>query len=162
MNTKRMKSSNNIAFLMALLLIFSGIFSSCTKEENEDTSSISGQWKLLEVYYWDWEPISIDYSQNDIIYDFKENNVLAVSGKMDNINDYRGHKKGNYSYKLLPIPPSGPTGPDYCPQMKIGNTTHGFSFGWVFYDYYEGSAMHLETKKGCLVLVRVEEFLKIE
>ena len=191
-----------IALVMALLLILTGVFSSCTSSENEnilseneitssenedttsnenedvlnenedisnenedvsneneDTSSIVGKWKLEVVYFLDLTDISpkhLDYSQNDIIYDFKENNVLIVSGKMDNIGDYRGYTKGEHSYEMLPIPPSGPAGP--CPAgipIKIDTETLFISFGWVFFDSYEGSAMHISTQNGTLVLSRV-------
>ena len=77
---------------------------------------------------------------------------MIVSGEIDNIDDYRGHEKGKHSYKVLPITVPAHSKPH--PQIEIGAETHGFSFGWVFFDFYEGSAMHLSTKKGTLVLVK--------
>ena len=150
----------SIVLVLILSLTLIGVFSSCNKEEKdkettEYTADIVGKWKLIAVYYWDWEPLTLDYSQNGIIYDFNENNELIVFGEIENIDDYRGHEKGKHSYKVLPIPVPADCLPS--PQIEIDSETHGFSFGWVFYDFYEGSAMHLNTKNGTLVLVRKDE-----
>ena len=126
--------------------------------ENEDTLIIAGKWKLDFVGYMDSNisPAIRDYSQYDIIYDFMENNVLIVSGNVNKIDDYRGHAIGTHSYELLPLPLfEAPA--EACfwgRQIKIGAETHLISFGWVFFDSYEGSAMHISIRDGTLILVR--------
>jgi hypothetical protein len=120
-------------------------------------SLVGSKWKLEVFCYWDEEPINVDYSQYDIIYEFKGNNVLLVSGEMDSIDAYKGHTKGEHSYKIHPIPPSGPLGP--CPSghpIEIDTETHTISFGWVFFDFYEGNAMHMNIMAGELILVKVD------
>ena len=103
---------------------------------------------------------TLDYSSNSIIYDFKENNVLIVSGEVDDIDDYRGHEMGIYSYKMLPIPSPEHAGAIYLPQIEIDTKTYGVSFGWVFFDSYEGNAMHINTENGTLILVKVDKTVK--
>jgi len=144
--------------LTVFLILLAGIFSSCTKENGERgiQENFVSKWNLIEFCYYDWdqgEPKLLDYSQYDIIYDFKINNVLTVSGKMDNVDDYRGHTKGNYFYKYLRIPTSD--GSSY-PLLEIGENTHGLGFGAVYWDFYEGTAMHLSIENGGLVLARVK------
>jgi len=124
-------------------------------EGNEDALNISGKWKLVAVSYWDLEPLILDYSQYDIIYDFKENNILMVSGEAESMDDYRGHERGEHHYERLPISRSGLTGIP-LPQIRIGTKTYGITFGWVFFSFYEGGAMHISTKRGTLILVRQE------
>jgi len=139
-----------------LLLLLAVATISCEKKINGGyIADISGKWKLIAVYYWDLEPLTIDYFQNNIIYDFNANNELIVSGKIENIDDYRGHSKGKHFYEVLPIIdiPAGSDPPR--PEVKIDTETHGFSFGWVFFKFYEGNAMHLSTKKGTLILVKM-------
>jgi hypothetical protein len=81
---------------------------------------------------------------------------LTVSGDIANI-DYRGHGIGKHSYEMLPIPPSGPAGPCiFGLPVKIDTETHSISFGWVFFDFYEGSAMHMSTQNGIFILIRVD------
>ena len=130
-----------------------------TKATNfeEDTSSIFSKWKLAFVSYMDTNisPATIDYSQYEIIYDFQGNNILIVSGETDNINDYRGHEKGIHYYEKLPPYTSNAMGIN-LPQIKIDAKTHGITFGWVFFDSYEGEAMHINTENGTLILVKAD------
>jgi len=141
-------------YMVAVVLLMT---TGCERDNDivEDTSSILGKWKLEFVGYMDTNisPATLHYAQYEIIYDFKENNVLIVSGKTENIDDYRGHEKGTHYYKKLPITLSGHTGLP-LPQIEIGKETHGITFGWVFFDSYEGPAMHINTQKGTLILVK--------
>ena len=113
------------------------------------TFNIEGKWKLEVFSYWEGKPINLEYSQNDIIYDFNNNDALTVSGKTDNIVDYRGHAKGEHSYKVHPVTAAGYP-------IEIDTETYTISFGWVFFDTYEGSAMHMSTQNGTLILVKVD------
>ena len=155
-------------FSMALLCLFS----SCEKGEidniNVADSDIHGEWKLVTTTFLDEndvKPTQIDYLQYNITYNFNTNNVLEVSGPTNVIEDYRGHERGRYTYNRIRFP-KGPANPE--PENTLGNQTfiydiiigkenHGISFGWVFYDYYRGPAMHLNTSKGILVLIRADK-----
>jgi hypothetical protein len=133
-----------------------------TADENEETMSIVGLWRLEVVSWWDGEPLHLDYSPNNIIYDFRNNNILSVSGETDGIEDYRGHTEGDHTYKIFPLPPSGPAGPCPVPQIEIDAETYTVSFGWVFFDSYEGPAMHIGTQQGTLILVNVNNLSDCE
>ena len=84
----------------AIALILTTSLFSCTKKDEEPT--IIGKWKLVEVKEdWDWfgEPKIHDYSQYNIVYEFKNINILLVSGKTDNISLVHGN--GEHSYTLF-------------------------------------------------------------
>ena len=132
------------------------------EDGNENHVNITGLWKLMAVSYWDEEPLRLDYVQNDIIYDFRVNNVLSVTGKIDGIDDYRGHSIGDHTYTILPIPPSEPPMCTFGLPTEIDAEPYTLSFGWVFFDSYEGSAMHINTPHGTLTLVYVENLSNCE
>ena len=143
-------------------LIWGFVFTGCSSDKTEETSQddiLHGKWKLILInsfFTVEEGDISFDYSQNNIIYEFGANNVLTVSGDVDTI-DYRGHEIGKHSYEMLPTPPSGPTGPCFTGRsVKIDTETHSVSFGWVFFEFYEGATMHISTQNGTLVLVGVD------
>jgi len=141
-------------------LIWGFVFTSCGSDKTEDDNILHGKWKLIEFnsfYTIEEGYMSFDYSQNNIIYKFEANNVLTISGDVNNI-DYRGHEIGKHSYEMLPKPPSGgPAGPCiFGLPIKIDTETHAIFFGWVYFEYYEGSAMHMSTQNGNLILVKVD------
>jgi len=90
---------------IAILLICAGVFSAC-KEEciNSTRENIFGQWKLLEV------SISVNYSQLDttdyseenIIFDFQENNKLVITGNIvDSLSLFNDFQKGVHFYEYF-------------------------------------------------------------
>ena len=98
--------------ITVVLLFLAGIFS-CS--ENSDTEiiiekAIIGKWKLVKIEVdIDLEngngirnPTTFDYSQDNIIYEFKKNNVLTISGSIDK-NDYRVHEAGDHFYEMVPF-----------------------------------------------------------
>jgi len=97
-----MKAIKNILGLAMVLLVLAGSFSSCAEDE-EPTTSIIGKWKLVKVTssFTSIGPISFDYSQYNILYEFKVNDILTVSGKTDNIDNYMGHEIGEHSYSII-------------------------------------------------------------
>ena len=86
-----LKRSAILSFCFASMFVFS-----CqNKKESNDclymyhivhdkSASILGKWKLIKSYYPHGRQCN-DYSQYDIIYEFKEDNVLTVSGEMYHI-----------------------------------------------------------------------------
>ena len=61
---------------------------------------IIGKWKLLQVDIGFDNPTTFDYSQYNIIYEFKTNNVLTISGKTGDVEIYRGHEIGEHFYEI--------------------------------------------------------------
>jgi hypothetical protein len=89
---------------IAFLLVLAGGFLACKKED--PTKAVLGKWKLEKIEkttFVPWEGVKglevFDYSQNDIVYEFKDKNVLTVSGACD-IDNYKGHETGNHFFKI--------------------------------------------------------------
>jgi hypothetical protein len=103
----------NLLKITAILLILAGSFS-CGKDD--ENSSIIGKWKLMkaEIPYSERQP-SYDYSQRNIIYEFKANGNLIVFGKTNNINHYLGHEQGVFEFSYINDSDES--------RMKIDNTT---------------------------------------
>jgi hypothetical protein len=159
------------AFTVILVLLIAGIFSSCKKEEiggyEEYNAEIVGKWQLVAVSSWAGEPI--DYLPYNIIYDFRENNILQVAGEIEGIDDYKGHVAGEYSYKTFRHRPSAfqsrtesPAGVPPLPSMEIDGESYTFYFAWFFLDFPNITTMRLSShKSGELVLVRIEDLAKM-
>jgi len=151
MNTK------HIAFTVILSLLITVSFSSCKKEEieaEEYPTHHFGKWQLVAVEYRTetFELISADYSHANIIYDFRENNILVVSGEIEDIEDYRGHEIGEHPYKAFPIPTFN------LWTMKIEGDILSYSYN----NYVLPSVMRLNSQqpdnllKGSFTLERME------
>jgi len=71
--------------LTIIMLLLAICFTAC-KKKNEEPENIIGKWKLTEVSIWkNYQLLEvIDYSSENIIYDFKKNNKLTITG---NISD---------------------------------------------------------------------------
>jgi len=77
-----------------LLMATIALFCSCHKNNvptEEFQEPYLGMWKLMELSFYDFlhfqltgehYPI-LDYSNHNVIYEFKENGILVVSGDMD-------------------------------------------------------------------------------
>ena len=116
-----MKSVNVIlVFLFSCLL-----FASCNKDKHD----IVGKWKLVTVeymdtanmvmvdgYYWGSE---MDYSENNLIYDFQRNNKLTITGSM---SGELQNNKYPYRYKKVSPSPAIPLYPN--PNLQIGEENY--------------------------------------
>ena len=100
-----MKKIINILNLAAILLILAGVLVSCGKgEENSENpyrDNIIGKWKLM--YFLsreeaDWIFDTVDYSNENIIYEFRSNNKLIITGYVENDFSQGEHY---YSYQQL-------------------------------------------------------------
>ena len=87
----------NILKLAVVLVFFAGSIYSCTKE-NEESATIIGKWKYVKCVYPFGNKL-YDYSQYNIVYEFKPNNILAISGET-HIENYVGHEIGKHFYSL--------------------------------------------------------------
>ena len=98
-----MKNILKITKLTAFFLFLMGGLISCKKEKNNMIevcpSPVLGKWKL-EFVYAGFQTPNVYYSQYDVVYEFKENNVLVVSGKVD-VVDSRIHENGKYYYGVF-------------------------------------------------------------
>ena len=51
---------------------------------HDEKASIVGKWKLMIAKTHGWQPIKCtDYCQYNIVFEFKSNNVLTVSGDLE-------------------------------------------------------------------------------
>ena len=77
------------------------------------------KWKLvtLLVPFTPDGPIWYDYSKYDIVYEFRTNNVLTVSGETTDIEVYIGHEIGEHFYSI-----------DNVWELKIDNIVY-----WGYY-----------------------------
>jgi putative lipoprotein (rSAM/lipoprotein system) len=102
-------------------------------EFKDESDILHGKWKLISINSFTIEEgdMSFDYSQKNIIYEFKANNDLTVSGNIEDI-DYKGHAIGKHFYEVtltkiinntlaLPAPHT----------VKINTIPYGFSFGYM-------------------------------
>jgi len=94
-----------IITFITLLLCASGGFTSCKeKEENGSIDDIIGTWKLMEVIlpFTPTGPFSYDYSQYNVVYDFKSDTTLIVSENIANIDVHGyGHESGKHYYTTI-------------------------------------------------------------
>jgi len=129
----------NILKITILLLIVVGSLSSCDKlrrfeweypEFDSYNKDIVGKWKLVEVKipYARPVPISFDYSQYDIVYEFTKKGILMVSGDVDSIDLYLelGHEPGIYSYSFVNDGNGGST----IPGLPYGLKIRGYFTYW--------------------------------
>jgi len=95
---KRLVLKGTLAALCIVGVLFFTI-SGCDKSKDE-SEIIHGKWQLTTISPLNAEGVgmSIDYSQSNIIFEFKANNVLTVSSNED--NDYGSFKVGNHSYEV--------------------------------------------------------------
>ncbi|WP_250434521.1 hypothetical protein [Hanstruepera flava] len=87
----------------------------------EPEVQILGEWKLISVYHYDPE-LEIDYSSDNIVFDFKPSNLLVVSGNDDPQYVYTN---GEYEYSFEVLPATHPNG-NLRHRLKVGNSS------WVY------------------------------
>ena len=97
---------------VSVFLFIAGIYSSCATEKNVDENcedclcifdfthekdaSIIGKWKLEKIRVHSRMGIACtDCSQYNVVYEFKQNGTLTVSGNSEN---YGWHESGEYSF----------------------------------------------------------------
>jgi len=87
----------------AILLVSAGVFSACKEKcENPHRDNIIGQWKLLEISISvnHSQPDTTDYSEENIIFDFQENNKLVVTGNIvDSLSLFDDFQEGGHFYE---------------------------------------------------------------
>ncbi len=80
-----------------ILIVTITILTSCSNDDHI-SNQITGNWKLIEAKFYGLEggsssEGSIDYSEENIIYNFQSNGTLVVSGR-----ENAGHTNGEYEY----------------------------------------------------------------
>jgi putative lipoprotein (rSAM/lipoprotein system) len=102
-------------------------------EFKDESDILHGKWKLISINSFTIEEgdMSFDYSQKNIIYEFKANNDLTVSGNIEDI-DYKGHAIGKHFYEATPAQTiNDPLGLPAPHTVKINTIPYGFSFGYM-------------------------------
>jgi len=92
---------------VAIMCIVSVLFftiSGCEQKSdlNETSNILRGKWQLKSVHSLNAEGVSymlVDFTTYNIIYEFKANNVLTVSGNDGSI-DHGGLEMGKHFYKV--------------------------------------------------------------
>jgi len=118
--------------MCALFIMVSG----CVKQESDlkdENDILYGKWQLISISPLNAEGMDlmlVDYSPFNIIYEFKANNVLIVSGNVD--NDYGGLEIGKHFYEVtLTEIISNPLGLPAPHMVTINSMPYGFSFGYM-------------------------------
>ena len=90
----------NIRWIVAI--VTEKISKNSTIEVELDEGGIIGKWKLIQIDVpaFPPDPTSYNYSQYNIIYEFKMNGIFTVSGDIDGIT-YVGHRIGEHSYFIV-------------------------------------------------------------
>jgi hypothetical protein len=126
----------------------------CKKPE---TPPIEGKWKLIEVLvhknYYLLE--TINFSDNNIVYEFKSNNVLIVRGSIPDLPIFDDFQEGKHFYEYqhlgfcatpcdnLSIDNSGLWNEkSYCCQINLDNKTmtignDGIDIEGDYFSYYK-------------------------
>ncbi|EPR73710.1 hypothetical protein ADIWIN_1347 [Winogradskyella psychrotolerans RS-3] len=82
---------NKLILIVMLVTVFS-----CSDDDFSSVNKIVDEWKLTEIRYYTPSGNSIiDYSDVNIIYDFRENGTLIVSGTEQGI-----YNNGTYEYEI--------------------------------------------------------------
>ena len=92
---------------LTLCLVFAVVLFSCKEEEEEcniekTNARFYGKWKLeyIEFRYSGWENPFIYFNDSDIVFEFKPNNILTVTGKDERLFDYFLLEEGDVSWRL--------------------------------------------------------------
>ena len=123
-----------VATLCIMFALFS-LLSGCEKKSalKSDNEILYGKWQLKTISPFNAEGVDymlVDYTPMNIIYEFKTNNVLTVSGDVD--NNYGGLEIGNHFYVVTLTEINGdPLGLPAPHEVKINNIPYGFSFGYM-------------------------------
>ncbi|MXV37799.1 hypothetical protein GO491_03755 [Flavobacteriaceae bacterium Ap0902] len=81
---------------IAVLFLIMMITLSCSSDDDSIRSQLSGQWRLMSADLMNFgSQDTIDYSGDNIIYNFKNNGKLIITG-----NDDIAHATGEYYYKI--------------------------------------------------------------
>ena len=136
-NEEEIHMKANIKLFLSFLLTFclllffgcqSGIMNEGSKEE-DPVDRVIGRWKLNEVSVLKDEqrpPEVIDYSEENIIYEFQESHKLVVTGNAGDLFIFDDFKEGEHFYEY--------SEPDFTclpgPNLSIEKPPLGKADGW--------------------------------
>ncbi|WP_156101169.1 hypothetical protein [Salegentibacter sp. Hel_I_6] len=80
--------------ILLILMIIPTLISCSKNDDSNSDNEIVGNWKLMRAEFYGFEgENSINYSDKDIIYNFKSNGTLKVTGE-----ENAGYPSGEYEY----------------------------------------------------------------
>lgn len=101
------------SFQIVLLIVLPLLISACQKDERKEeivkctivakegsNDNVIGKWKLVTGETTFFNPRKEDYSCQDIIYDFREDGTLVISGNNEQLIGYEG---GEYTFEFSKI-----------------------------------------------------------
>jgi len=121
-----------IVAILCVALMLMGCFSSCSHKE--ESGSVIGVWKLVEVRGIGNSKESYDYSQYSIVFEFHTNDILTVSGEPEQIYWVPGVEPGEYPFSSLTEDEVKEYHWIPDPKLKIG-WNDAWSFPWDVYWY---------------------------
>jgi hypothetical protein len=119
-----MKKIINTLEFAAIMLLLAGVVS-CEKENGQENlyrENIIGKWKLMYFLSRNSDDFlqfdTINYSHENIIYDFRSNNKLIITGYVE--DDFaEGEHTYNYVQMMKPCPTCDPS-----PNLVIDDVNH--------------------------------------
>jgi len=108
-----------LKFLLSMMIVLSCF--SCQNSSDEEgvagdiDFSIIGKWKLVKSEH-PWGGQTIDYSKHSIVYEFRKDNILKVSGEPADIGRFYCGETGESSYSIIE-----PNKENSFRTLKIGN-----------------------------------------
>ena len=123
-------------------------------ENQLNDENLYGVWKLVKVTITGDRPdgfLTIDYSEYNIVYEFKRNDILTVSGVPENNQHYLVHEAGDYPYSIGEFHDGR--------NLQIGANDYDVWWARIFSDEYHNEILEFDTAP---VDGPIFSFIKIE
>ena len=69
-------------------------------KKTEQVSLKGTKWKLVKILIF--APGLVNYSDHNIIYEFRDDGILMISGVLEDIKGYWGPESGKHAYSIIP------------------------------------------------------------
>ncbi len=110
--------------ILLIVMIIPTLISCSKNDDSNSENEIVGKWKLIRAEFYGFEgENSINYSNKDIIYNFKSNGTLKVTGE-----ENAGYPSGEYEYFFGKDYLGGSTNDPQTLLVKINNTKWIYNF----------------------------------
>jgi len=138
-----MKNGKLLLFALAVLAFTAVNCGNNSVNTQEVSHPLTGSWKLMELWVNKNHELYLltDYSEKNIIYEFREDNKLVVSGEIDDIFVFDDFQEGERRYEYREIVPCpGPAGDCGIPSPNLSIDKPPLEFGavWLYYALLDG------------------------